>query len=58
MMSREEKLKAIMEMSLEIALLTDATDEEIDKLYIQTKVSLSAVKELKGIKEGDDYKDE
>lgn len=53
-MSREEKLKAIMEMSVEIALLTDATDEEIDKLYIQTKVSLCALKELKGIKESEE----
>lgn len=49
-MSKEEKLNKIIEMSKEMLLLTldSIEDSELDKLYVQTKLSLEAFKELKG----------
>lgn len=43
-MTRDEKLKKIMEMSIEIVKLTKATDEEINKLYLETKLMLEVTR--------------
>lgn len=43
-MSREEKIDKIIEMSKEIVYLLDISDEEIDKMYIQTKIMLEILK--------------
>ena len=43
-MNKEEKIDKILEMSKEIILLTKVTDEEIEKLYKETKVMLEIYK--------------
>lgn len=45
-MTREEKIKKIMEMSLEISLLANPSDDEIDNLYRETKKYLKMYKAL------------
>lgn len=48
-MTIEEKIDKILEMTKEIINLLDNIDEkEVDKLYIETKLTLEAMKELKG----------
>lgn len=49
-MTKQEKLDKILEMTKEIIQLKMdiLTDEEIDKIYIQTKFMLETLKELKG----------
>lgn len=48
-MTIEEKIDKILEMTKEIINLLDSIDEkEVDKLYIETKLTLQAMKELKG----------
>ena len=51
-MTREEKIDKIFEMNKEMFLLNPEafTDEDLDKLYMQTKMALESLKELKGIK--------
>lgn len=50
-MTIEEKIDKILEMTKElINLLDDIDEKEVDKLYIQTKLTLQAMKELKGEK--------
>lgn len=43
-MNREEKINKILEMSKEIILLTEVKDEEIEKLYKETKLMLEIYK--------------
>jgi len=50
-MSKEEKINKILEMSKEIILLTKVTDEEIEKLYKETKVMLEIYKKAMEVKE-------
>lgn len=49
-MSREEKIEKLLEMTKEIIILQkdNLTDEELDKLYIQTRIMLETYKELEG----------
>lgn len=51
-MTKEEKIDKIMEMNKEMFLINQDSikDEELDKLYMQTKLALESLKELKGIK--------
>lgn len=48
-MTKEEKIEKIMEMQKEMFLLNLETikDEDLDKLYTQTKLALESLKELK-----------
>ena len=50
-MNKEEKLKKIIEMTSELLKLQidEFTDKEVDQLFLQTKFSLEAIKELKKI---------
>lgn len=43
-MSKEEKLDKILKMTKEIIILSETSEDDIDKLYYQTKVMLKAVK--------------
>lgn len=47
-MTREEKIEKIFEMTKEIIILQKGsiTDEELDKLFIQTRIILETYKEL------------
>ena len=49
-MSREEKIEKLLEMTKEIIILQkdSITDEELDKLFIQTRILLETYKELEG----------
>ena len=54
-MTREEKMKAIVDMSMEMMILTEAPDDELDKLYIQTKIAYNTLKEtLKELEDSND----
>lgn len=48
-MSKEEKLDKIIEMTREIIRIKfdKISDDEIDEIYIQTKIMLETLKELK-----------
>ena len=43
-MSKEEKIDNILKMTKEIMILSETSEDEIDKLYYQTKVMLKAIK--------------
>lgn len=47
-MTRDEKIEKIIDMTREIFELTvkEVSDKELDKLYVQTKIALEALKEL------------
>lgn len=45
-MSNEEYINKILEMTKEMLLL--ANNEELKKMYIETKISYEIVKEIKG----------
>lgn len=45
-MSKEEKIDNILKMTKEIMILSETSEDEIDKLYYQTKVMLKAVKDV------------
>ena len=49
-MSKEEKIDKILEMSKElmILMLDEISEEEINALYVKTKIMLEARKELEG----------
>ena len=49
-MTREEKIEKLLEMTKEIIILQkdNLTDEELDKLFIQTRILLETYKELEG----------
>lgn len=51
-MTKEEKIDKVMEMQKEMFLLQldKIKDEELDKLYMQTKLALESLKELKNRK--------
>jgi len=51
-MTKEEKIDKIINIDKEIFLLQQdqIKDEDLDKLYMQTKLALESLKELKGIK--------
>lgn len=51
-MTKEEKIDKIFAMNKEMFLLQQdqIKDEDLDKLYMQTKLALESLKELKGIK--------
>lgn len=58
-MTKIEKLNKIVEMSKEMILLQGDkfSDDEVDKLYIQTKLALEAYKELYEDEKEDDSDD-
>ena len=47
-MTREEKIKGILEMSMKCIEMLKPSDDEIDKLYIQTKIYYESIKDVKG----------
>lgn len=49
-MSKEEKIDKILEMSKELMILKldSISNEDLDKLYIETKLVLETFKELEG----------
>lgn len=55
-MNREEKINKILEMTKEMFILAkyEYDEEELDKLYLQTKIALETFKELYGNEEGKD----
>lgn len=50
-MSKEEKINKILEMTKELIGYLNAKDEDIDNLYVQTKLILETYRELNGVKE-------
>lgn len=54
-MSKEEKIDNILKMTKEIMILSETSEDDIDKLYYQTKVMLKAVK---GVLEDEEEEDE
>ena len=58
-MTKIEKLNKIVEMSKEMILLQgdNFSDDEVDKLYIQTKLALETYKELYEDEKEDDSDD-
>ena len=49
-MEKGEKLEKILSMIREMYLLNyvDVSEKELDKIYIETKITLESLKELKG----------
>lgn len=47
-MTREEKITGILEMSGKVIEMLNPSDDEIDELYIQTKIYYESIKDVKG----------
>ena len=57
-MNKEEYIEEILKMSKELIILSEASLEDLKKLYIQTKITLETLKSTLQNVEDEEVKDE